>query len=198
MAIIDASVPRSFGEILGGLMGAVIDAQAQAARATIDFIEDVGTIEGSVDSDVIHELRNISFNYIKNDENGLPAKYSLELPLLSLVEIPAINIHTAKFSFYYDVTTTEDTEIEEKGTNVSPTSSGNGVKLTAMRKWPRVKRPIKVIGRVSKETNTTSHIEKNAGIKVDVEFEKSSLPVGLDRVLDMLELAATETPVKKP
>ena len=196
MTVIDASVPRSFGEILGGLMGAVIDAQAQAARATIDFIEDVGTIEGSIDADVIHELRNISFNYMKKDENGETAKYTLELPLLSLVEISAINIKTAKFSFYYDVTDIEDREIEEKATNVSPTSSGDGVELKAARKWLEVKKPVNVVGRVNKETNTTSHIEKNAGIKVDVEFEKSSLPVGLDRVLDMLELSATETPVK--
>jgi hypothetical protein len=197
MPVIDPSVPRSFGEILGGLMGAVIDAQSQAARATIDFIEDVGTIEGSVNSDVIHELRNISFNYMKNDENGVSAKYTLEIPLLSLVEIPAISIKTANFSFYYDVTTTEDTEVEEKVTDVSSTSSGNGVQLKAAQKWLGIKRPIKVVGRVNKETNTTSHIEKNAGIKVDVEFEKSSLPVGLDRILDMLELSAIETPVKK-
>ena len=197
MAIIDASVPRSFGEILGGLMGAVIDAQAQSARATIDFIEEVGTLEGSVDSDVVHELRNISFNYIKNDENGLPAKYTLELPLLSLVEIPAINVKTAKFSFFYDVTDTKDTEIEEKATIAAPTDTEKGVDLKAMRKRLGVKKPIRIVGRVNKETNTTSHIEKNAGIKVDVEFEKSSLPVGLDRILDMLELSATETPVDK-
>lgn len=196
MAIIDASVPRSFAEILGGLMGAVIDAQAQAARATIDFIEDVGTIEGSIDSDVIHELRNVSFNYTKNDENGNLAKYTLELPLLSLVEIPAINIKTAKFSFYYDVSVVEDTEVEEKAANVTPASSGGGVQLNQAKKWMGVNRPVKIIGKVNKDTNTTAHIEKNAGIKVDVEFEKSSLSVGMDRVLDMLELAATETPAR--
>ncbi|MDA8136249.1 MAG: DUF2589 domain-containing protein [Desulfobacteraceae bacterium] len=198
MAIIDASVPRSFAEILGGLMGAVIDAQAQAARATIDFIEDVGTMEGSVDSDVIHELRNISFNYIKKDEQGLPSKFTLELPLLSLVEIPAINIKTATFSFYYDVTNTEDTQTEEEVTDKAPTGDGNGIELRAARKWSGTKKPVKIVGRVSKDTNTTSHIEKNAGIKVDIEFEKSSLPVGLDRILDMLELSANEKPVDKP
>lgn len=194
MAIIDASVPRSFGEILGGLMGSVIDAQAQAARSTIDFIEEIGTIEGAVNSDVIHELRNISFNYTKNDENGNNAKYTLELPILSMVEIPAINIKTAKFSFYYDVTDTEDVETEEKVTNSSPSDSGSSDKLKAVKKWFGVKKPIKVVGKVNKETNSKSHIEKNAGIKVDIEFEKSSLPVGLDKIIDMLELSATEKP----
>ena len=196
MAIIDASVPRSFAEVLGGLMGAVIDAQAQAARATIDFIEDVGTVEGSVDSDLIHELRNISFNYMKKNEQGETAKFTLELPLLSLVEIPAINIKTATFSFYYDVTSTEDIQTEEEATNTTSfAGSGNGVELKPVRKWPVMKKPVKIVGRVSKETNTKEHIQKNAGIKVDVEFEKSSLPVGLDRIIDMLELSATEKPV---
>jgi len=198
MAIINASVPRSFAEILGGLMGAVIDAQAQSARATIDFIEDIGTLEGSVDSEKIHELRNLSFNYTKKDENGTPAKYTLELPLLSLVEIPAINIKTANFSFYYDVTNTEESETDEKATNIPPIRGGTDGEMKVSGKWLGVKRPVKIVGRVNKETNSTSQIEKNAGIKVDIEFEKSSLPIGLDRIIDMLELSATETAVKKP
>lgn len=182
MAIIDASVPRSFGEILGGLMGAVIDAQAQAARATIDFIEDVGTLEGSIDEETIHELRNISFNFTKKDEHDDLAKFTLELPLLSLVEVPAINVKTAKFSFNYEVTSTKETETEEKAKEST----------SSTRKWVGVKKPIKVVGRVKKESNTTSKSETNAGITVDVEFEKSSISMGLERILDMLELAANE------
>lgn len=197
MAIIDSSVPVTFSNLLGGLMGSVIDAQAQAARSTIDFIEEIGTIEGSVDSDIIHELRNVSFNYTKYNEQGENAKYTLELPILSMVEIPAINIKTAKFSFYYDVTNTEDVETQEKVSNASSSNSSSSSKLKAMRKWSKVPKPIKVVGKVNKETNTKSHIERNAGIKVDVEFEKSSLPVGIDKIIDMLELSATETQVDK-
>lgn len=188
MAVIDKSVPRSFSEILGGLMGAVIDAQAQAARATIDFIEEVGTIEGSIDGNVTHELRNISFNYTKKDENDQINEFKLELPLLSIVEIPAINIKTAKFSFYYDVVDTVNTETEEKANN-SDSSEGTVLKKGIFSR----KKPVKVVGRVSKETNTSSNIEKNSGIKVDIEFQQASLTVGLERILDMLELSATET-----
>lgn len=188
MAVIDKSVPRSFSEILGGLMGAVIDAQAQAARATIDFIEEVGTVEGSIDGSVSHELRNISFNYTKKDENDQLNEFKLELPLLSIVEIPAINIKTAKFSFYYDVVDTVNTETEESSNN-SNSSEGTNIKKGIFSR----KKPVKVVGRVSKETNTSSNIEKNSGIKVDIEFQQASLTVGLERILDMLELSATET-----
>lgn len=188
MAVIDKSVPRSFSEILGGLMGAVIDAQAQAARATIDFIEEVGTVEGSIDGSVAHELRNISFNYTKKDENDQLNEFKLELPLLSIVEIPAINIKTAKFSFYYDVVDTVNTETEESSNNSNSSESTNIKKGIFSRK-----KPVKVVGRVSKETNTSSNIEKNSGIKVDIEFQQASLTVGLERILDMLELSATET-----
>lgn len=199
MPLIDISIPRSFGEILGGLMGAVIDAQAQAARATIDFIEDVGTLEGSIDSGVTHELRNISFNYTKKNEFDQISKFTLELPLLSLVEIPAINIKTAKFSFNYDVVDTKETETEEKsnGTNAPNNTSS----ATISPKWLSVKKPITMIGKVQREISkvqrdisTKSSTETNAGIKVDIEFEKSSITLGLERVLDMLELAAKEKP----
>ncbi len=187
MAVIDKSVPRSFGEILGGLMGAVIDAQAQAARATIDFIQEVGTVKGSIEDNKVHELRNISFNYTKKDENDKLNEFKLELPLLSIVEIPAINIKTAKFSFYYDVVDTLNVETETN-TNTG-TSNESNTKLGFFSR----KKPTRVVGRVSKETNSTSNIEKNAGIKVDIEFQQASLTVGMERVLDMLELSATET-----
>jgi hypothetical protein len=191
MAVIDKSVPRSFGEILGGLMGAVIDAQAQAARATIDFIEEVGTTSGSLEGNDVHELRNISFNYTKKDENDNLNQFKLELPLLSIVEIPAINIKTAKFSFYYDVVDTVNTDTVEKSNE--PTSSSTGGANAVNKAFFARNKPVRVVGRVSKETNTSSNIEKNAGIKVDIEFQQAALTVGLERILDMLELSATET-----
>lgn len=186
MAVIDKSVPRSFSEILGGLMGAVIDAQAQAARATIDFIQEVGTVKGSLEDNKVHELRNISFNYTKKDENDKLSEFKLELPLLSIVEIPAINIKTAKFSFYYDVVDTVNVETEQ--TTNTGTSNASANKGFFSRK-----KPTRVVGKVSRETNSTSNIEKNAGIKVDIEFQQASLTVGMERILDMLELSTTET-----
>ena len=180
MPVIHSSVPRNFGEILGGLMGAVIDAQAQAARATVDFIEDVGTLEGS-DGQGTHQLRNLSFNYTKNDQNGVPATFTLELPLISLVEIPAISIKTAKFSFNFDVTNTESNTNDENNN-------------TTANKWVRTGKPIKMHGRVNRNPSTKTNTESKVGIQVDVEFEKSSLTIGIERILEMLELSATETP----
>jgi len=187
MAIVDSSVPRTFGEILGGLMGAVIDAQTQAARATVDFIEDVGTKDGSIDSDTAHELRNIKFNYTKKNEFDEEAVFTLEIPILSLVEIPAINIKTAKFSFNYDVTNTDQTSTEEESSSPSPDPN-----TSTKKKWFQVRKPIKVIGRVKRESKTTSTANTNAGINVEVEFEKSSHSIGMERVIDMLELSATD------
>lgn len=187
MAVIDPSVPRTFGEVLGGLMGAVIDAQSQAARATVDFIKDVGTLEGAQSSETVHELRSINFNFTKKDEHDKVGKYTLELPLLSLVEIPAISIKTAKFSFNYEVVATQHDEgIEEKKAKAAEASKG---------RWLSRPKPLDVIGRVKKESASSIKSETNAGIQVDVEFEKSTIAVGLERILDMLEISATEKPI---
>lgn len=187
--VIDISVAVDFGNVLGGLMGAVIEAQTQAAAATVEFIENFGTNQPG-DIGAIHDLKNIAFNYKKLDEKGESKTFTLELPLLSLVDIPAINVKTAKFTFFYDVTSTEDTKTEEKP--IGNSSVNPGEKVNPKIEWLPVKRPIRLIGRVNKETNTSSHVEKNAGVRVDIEFEKSSPTVGLDRIIDMLELAATE------
>ena len=52
----------------------------------------------------------------------------------------------------------------------------------------RFKRP------VSTSSGTTSSTAKETGgLDVTIELEKAPLPVGIDRILDMLELAATES-----
>ena len=60
-------------EIIGAPLIAIVQAQAQAARATVEFIEKVGFVEeeASADAEVkVGALRMAEFNYVKPDENG--------------------------------------------------------------------------------------------------------------------------------
>ncbi len=189
MGIIDLSIPLAFGDILGSLINSIIDGQAQAARATVEFIREVGTIEGDTELDGAHKLRNIQFNYRKLDENSEPKEFTLEVPLLAMVEIPLINVKSAKLSFQYDILTTK--EIKEDTTVSSSGSSG----AAPAKKWfLPFKKPAVIKGRVKKSPNTKTTEE--GGLTVEVELEKAALPVGLDRIIDMLELAATDNPVQ--
>lgn len=190
--IIDASDAIQFGDLIGGLMGAVIDAQSQAARATADFILDVGTKEKTWSGNVEQELNTLSFKYKKYNQEGELKDFTLSIPVLGLVEIPAISVKSAKFSFYYDVKIAHDEKSKETKNFDDIAGIGKESKISEKTKmFERSKNTI--AGKVNKETNTISNIIKNAGLKVDIEIEKSPISVGIDRILDMLELAAKET-----
>mgnify|MGYP004003558717 FL=1 len=125
MNIVD-SIPLSLGETIGSLMTSIIDAQAQAARATVEFIEDVGTVEGSSDLDSVHELRSVSFKYKKFDENFENKEFVVDIPLLSMVDIPLVSIKNAKFSFNYQITQT--TKENQSASPAKSASSASGSK----------------------------------------------------------------------
>ena len=191
MAVVDMTIPLSIGEMIGSLMHSIIDAQAQSARTTVEFILNVGTMEGFEENEGPHNLRYLKFNYQKLDENGINADFTLNLPLLGVVDIPVINIKTAKISFTYDITQTTES-LEETNSNIVTDTSGKGETTfaSAAKRFP-IRRAAKLKGRIQKKTkqNTT----ETGGLQVEIELEKSSLTSGIDQIIDMLELAATNS-----
>src|SRR5439155_11165165 len=89
-------------EIIGAPLVAIVQAQIQAARATVEFIEKVGFItegEHKASELDIGSLRMAEFRYSKLDENGKTAEFVAKIPVLSLVPIPGIQVKNAKISF---------------------------------------------------------------------------------------------------
>lgn len=189
MAIIDLTIPLSFSDTLGSLMKAVIDAQAQSARATVEFIQEVGTEEGTLDFEGEHNLRNIKFKYSKLNENAESSEFILEVPLLSIVDIPMVSVKSAKFNFKYDITSSTESEPAPPSSANISTESGGVVALGSVAQPFPIKRAATIKGRVHKSTRKT---DEKGGIDVEIILEKPPLPAGLDRIMDMLELAASE------
>lgn len=167
--IIDPALPVTLAQAVGDVLSSLVDAQAQAARTTVDFINDVGFLPPK--NGAAPELRHVRFSYSKLDENQASAQFVVDIPLLGMVDIPLICIRRATLNLDYEVTRVE--EAEEK------TADGKNVKV------PRMKGRV-LSGRKSPQS-------ERAAIKVSVEVEKAELPPGLARTLDILELAARES-----
>ncbi|MCZ7681556.1 MAG: DUF2589 domain-containing protein [Sandaracinaceae bacterium] len=170
MPVIDTFTPREFGEVLGSLLTSVVDAQARAARATVDFIEDVGLETEAPEGESERRLRMVSFEYTKLGAASTEAPFRLDVPLLGLVQIPMIVVKTARFEFEYDV--------QETGGSKASGSASN--------------RPVPVKGRIARARASTT-ASSTSGLKVVVELEQASPSVGIERLLEILELAATDT-----
>ena len=84
-------------QLIGAPLLAMVQGQAQAAQATAEFIERIG-LEWNEDG-TANRLRMVSFGYEKPDSDGNMRKFKIEIPLLSLVPIPAIQIKNGELDF---------------------------------------------------------------------------------------------------
>jgi hypothetical protein len=164
-------------QLLGSLLAAVVDAQAQAARATVAFVEDVG-FETAPEGE---RLRNVKLRYSKKDENGQVAEFEVEVPLLALVNVPSLAVQQAKFTLSYDVVTA--TQTSSSGGSALPASSTFApvAKLTGfLRKTPA--------------SSTPESDRRTTAVDLEVTLEQQAIPVGVERIFDLAELGITERP----
>lgn len=166
-------------QLLGTLLSAVVDAQAQAARATVEFVESVG-FETTTDGE---RLRNVKVRYFKKDENGQRAEFEVEVPLLALVNVPSLAVKEAKLTFSYDVVTATETT----GTGGSGAAVGGrlGTKLPVARITGFVRRP---------PASTPESERRTTAVDLEVTLAQQGMPIGIERLFDLAELGITERP----
>lgn len=181
MPIRDVSA-LGLGELLGSLLAALVEGQTTATAASLDFVEKIGISEDPKNPG----FRTVPIRYTKLDENQQPAEFVLELPLLALVNIPTLTVKEAKISFAYEVVTVTR-ETEEESPAERPVLWGGAVQPV---------RPVSLVGYVPHRSSSTSNSTEKTGINVDVTVETQQLPVGLERILELTELA-TSKPVEE-
>ncbi|KQR16016.1 DUF2589 domain-containing protein [Cellulomonas sp. Leaf334] len=174
--LIDPQASLTLGQAVGNILSALVDAQARAARATVEFIDEVGfqpaEKEGGPPS-----LRVVEFTYRKRDENDNEASFRVGLPLLGMVDIPLIAIKRAKIDLEFQVSTVQ----EPAETDSRPMLPGRAVPV--------------IRGQLLTGRRST---DERGSIKVSVEVEKADLPPALARSLDILEVAASEHKLAGP
>ena len=100
-----------FASMIGGPLTAVVNAQTQAAKASVDFIKEVGF---SKDDNGKQTLNNVKFSYTKasTDEN-MRDNVDLVVPLLTIVPIPYIRVEDTTIEFKAKINSDKLTEIKE-------------------------------------------------------------------------------------
>jgi hypothetical protein len=165
MQIIPNHKPLSLAETIGSMLTALVDAQAASARATVDFITEVGFLP--VRNGKPSELRQVSFQFQKKDENDKRSAFEMQVPLLSLVPIPNVAVKKASIRFDWTITSTPEDKQNPRS------QSGN-------------QKRILIKGLVTPNSRDT------AKLNIAIEIEQAPMPIGVDRTLDILQLAAVE------
>lgn len=178
------SLPLS--DIIGAPVSAIVQAEANAARTAIEFIEKVGfqkdpnAPSGSSALDV-GQLRMVEFGYTKPDENGNPADFVARIPLLALFPIPGIRVSVAKVAFTAKIT--------DAFTETSSNEAEGSAEGTGLFGEPQVQFRGSVVSASSTNNTTTSTYDLN----ISLELEQSPVSPGMAKLLNMLDVAINES-----
>lgn len=100
------SIP--FGNIIGGPLAACVQAQAEAAQTTLDYIRGFTMTESHLDVEGAEPI-TVSFSFIME---GVPTR--MTVPLMTIVPIPYMRIEHVDLSFTADITACDNEKMEAK------------------------------------------------------------------------------------
>lgn len=185
-------------DIIGAPVSAIVQAETQASRTALQFIEKVGFVKAAdapPDASALDvgSLRMVEFGYTKPDENGEPAEFIARIPLLALFPIPGIRVKLAKIAFTAKITDvyTETTSETQSG-DVSgelPAGETGGSDDSSFLNTPTVNFRGSLVSSASSTGTTTSSYDLN----IQLELEQTPLSPGMAKLLNMLDLAIGET-----
>ena len=190
-----------FGHVIGAPKKAAIEAQALAAKSTVEFIQAVGFRKQDTDDQMfpaisndntipdanLEEVRNITFKYKQQSANGTNQEVTLTVPILTIVPIPFLRIDEMTIDFMAKMT--------EEYKHANTASNDFNLQTSASIGYKSWWSPVTANFNVSmsyKHSNTSqsqSRFSTEATMNVHVRAVQDSMPAGLAKVLTILEQA---------
>lgn len=196
--------------MLGGPLIAIVNAQAQAATTTVDFIKAVGFKPGEVDqfgnqttSDPIYvtfkypkeiapyqpavaEVRDDDGNVLTEARESVPAVFQdmeLTVPILTMLPIPFIRVEDATIDFKAKINSVETRQTDVTFKFDSSVSSGANF-------WVK-KVSFKASMSFQATTKRGEEIKRTYSMDVHIQVVQDEIPAGMEKLLGILENAIT-------
>ena len=197
-----------FASMLGGPLVAVINAQAQSAMATVNFIKEVGfkkpapNSQNAGDDTSTLDPIYVTFKYPKeispyvpavNGGNPTPAVYetqNLQVPILTMLPIPFIRIDVTTIDFNAKI---NSIEYQKTDTNLKVDAA-----LEAKAGWLWGSAKLNVSTSFQRTTQQGSSVDRTYSMAVHIRAVQDEMPAGMERILGILEGAIVGTPASAP
>lgn len=167
-----------FDSIIAAPLSACVNAQAEAAQTTINFIHEVGLNE---DENGNKEAVYVFFNFIQGGR-----RVTISVPLLTMVPIPYIAINTIDINFKATVNGVQSQEnTAGQSTDATKTYEKKEGKL-GWFKASTTKLNSSVSTKKDSASTKTSNYSVEATIDVAVHASQDSMPAGMAKILEML------------
>lgn len=170
-----------FGNIIGGPLVACVEAQAQAARTSWEFIQNVGLYTEGEEKKTV----NVSFQFIKDGRMA-----QVTVPLLTIVPIPYIAINSIDVNFKASISASAastETENSSSAANVNTSASGGCV-------WARAKMNASYSSKKDSSATKDSKYSVEYTMDVAVHAGQDNMPAGMAKVLEMLNNGISVAP----
>lgn len=164
-----------FGSMIGGPMTAAVEAQAQAAMSSVDFIQTIGFKKSSTGNSV--EVRNVTFSF----QDGNRTK-TLDVPLLTIVPIPFIRIDDLSIEFKASISASTE---KAESTTVSKSAQAS-VEASAQYWFAKAKFKGSVSSKKDSTSTANSKYAVEYTIDVRVHAVQDDVPKGMATVLGIL------------
>jgi hypothetical protein len=163
-----------YGALIGGPLSACVDAQADAAMTTVDFIQNVGFDEDG-------EIRTVSFEF-DTTVNGTDVHNVLTVPFLTIIPIPVLEIEICEINFSAKLGSTTTRNTESKVGFQSSLSVSGGLFVRAK---------FSASFSLEKKTTTGHTVSREYSQTVHVIARQANVPYGLEKALSLIEEAIT-------
>jgi len=180
-----------FAHLIGAPLKAAIESQALAAKTTVDYIKEVGfkksagnpvdIAEGGENDADVGDVRNITFEYVKKDEDDNETTFELTVPILTITPIPYIRIDEMTIDFHAKLT---DSVIDNKKSDLSVATTLSGSYGSF---WTPVKVNMRVSATYKSSTSRTASQNREYKMEIHVRAVQDEMPAGLSKILDILE-----------
>lgn len=202
-----------FESLIGGPLVAVVNAQAQSANTTVNFIKTVGFKESDDEFEVgensnTNEPIYISFTYPKETKPYQPAvpadpgpppvaaqpevlaeyrDHELRVPILTILPIPYLRVEEVKIDFNAKINTVEFKKTDSKVNFSAETEKKAGFFFASSK--------LKTSFSYQKNTQTGNRVARTYSLAVHVRAVQDEMPAGMERILGILEDAIVSKPI---
>ena len=183
-----------FGQLIAQPIMATMDAEVSAAENFVKFIEEYGLEEktrGTAENgEKTTQLKMLSFGYSqRNPRTGELENYRVQVPLLSIIPLPLLQIDYAEFDFNIRLFTQVEYENHPGG------QKGSLIKEKDKEsEQPKIQEAGKFKGFQARLSATTGQKEDgktsqslDANMKMKIKMKQADLPTGLIKLMTVFE-----------
>lgn len=178
--------------LIGGPLQAACDAQTMLARSTLNFIEEVGL--EAPDANGVRKVRTANFSFDRaadqtGDGKTASEKVEMNVPLLAIVNVPALSIDIVDVTF--------DMEVKSSTSSESSSDKNGELEANAGLKIGPFSMNVKIKGSIACHEKNTRSSDNSAKYHVQVHASQQKTPEGLMRMLDIISSAVAPSSVSR-